>query len=74
MFGWKSIMSVIEYVDEPERLMVFTASDWAGCLMARRYESCGVIMYGSRCLSTWSSNLVSPALSSAEAVYNAMVT
>ena len=48
-------------------------SDWAGDRVTRRSTSGGVIRLGDHCLKTWSSTQSSPALSSCEAEYYAMV-
>ena len=48
-------------------------SDWAGDRATRRSTSGGIIRLGDHCLKTWSSTQSSPALSSCEAEYYAMV-
>ena len=48
-------------------------SDWAGDKATRRSTSGGIIRLGNHCLKTWSSTQSTPALSSCEAEYYAMV-
>ena len=52
---------------------VYTDSDWAGDLETRRSTSGGVLMLGEHCMKTWSTTQSSPALSSCEAEYYAVV-
>ena len=52
---------------------VFTDSVWAGDRETRKSTSGGIVMLGSHCLKTWSSTQSSPALSSCEAEYYAVV-
>ena len=48
-------------------------SDWAGDRDTRRSTSGGIICLGNHCIRTWSSTQSTPALSSCEAEYYAMV-
>ena len=48
-------------------------SDWAGDRVTRRSTSGGIICLGNHCVRTWSSTQSSPALSTCEAEYYAMV-
>ena len=52
---------------------VWVDSDWAGDLETRKSTSGGIISLGPHCVKTWSSTQSSPALSSCEAEYNALV-
>ena len=52
---------------------VYTDSDWAGDLETRKSTSGGILMLGQHCLKTWSTTQSSPALSSCEAEYYAVV-
>lgn len=52
---------------------VVVDSDWAGDRETRRSTSGGVICLGNHCIRTWSSTQSSPALSTCEAEYCAMV-
>ena len=55
------------------RLVVYSDSDWAGCVRTRRSTSGGAIMHGAHLLTHWSSTQSTVALSSAEAELNAVV-
>ena len=57
----------------PGSWRVTVDSDWAGDRATRRSTSGGIIRLGEHCLKTWSSTQSSPALSSCEAEYYAMV-
>ena len=48
-------------------------SDWAGDKETRKSTSGGIIRLGSHCIKTWSVTQSSPALSSCEAEYYALV-
>ena len=48
-------------------------SDWAGDVETRKSTSGGLIMLGDHCVKTWSTTQSSPALSSCEAEYYALV-
>ena len=54
--------------------MVYTDSDWAGCLRTRKSTSGGMLFFGGGgLLKTWSSTQASVAQSSGEAEYYALV-
>ena len=48
-------------------------SEWAGDRDTRKSTSGGIVRLGSHCIKTWSSTQSSPALSSCEAEYYALV-
>ena len=52
---------------------VYTDSDWAGDKETRKSTSGGILMLGEHCMKTWSTTQSSPALSSCEAEYYAVV-
>ena len=52
---------------------VWVDSDWAGDLETRKSTSGGIICLGPHCVKTWSSTQSTPALSSCEAEYYALV-
>ena len=52
---------------------MLTDSDWAGDLETRKSTGGGIILLGEHCWKTWSTNQRSPALSSCEAEYCALV-
>ena len=52
---------------------VYVDSDWAGDVRTRKSTSGGLIMLGEHCIRTWSITQGSPALSSCEAEYIALV-
>ena len=57
----------------PDKIEVYSDSDWAGCHETRRSTSGGVAMRGSHLIHQWSSTQSTVALSSAEAELNALV-
>jgi hypothetical protein len=57
----------------PDKIVVWTDSDYAGCTRTRKSTSGGLIMFGSHCIKSWSSTQDVVALSSGEAEYYAMV-
>ena len=57
----------------PQRLTVFTDSDWAGCRRTRRSTSGGALMNGTHLLRHWSRTQAGVALSSGEAELIAVV-
>ena len=58
---------MVRYVD------AWTDSDWAGCVATRRSTSGGAVGVGGGTLKTWASTQSTPALSSGEAEYYALV-
>ena len=58
---------------EPDSLITYTDSDWAGCVRTRRSTSGGVIFRGSHPIKSWSRTQANVALSSAEAELAAIV-
>ena len=60
-----------EVVDSP--IVVYTDSDWAGCLRTRKSTSGGMLFFEGGLLKTWSSTQASVAQSSGEAEYYALV-
>ncbi len=54
-------------------LKVFADSDWAGCKETRKSRSGGVALLGGGPVKSWSSRQATPALSSGEAEYYAIV-
>ena len=84
--SWKKIKRIGRYFLGREKVVwkfpwkdghgswkVFTDSDWAGDLETRKSTSGGIVMLGEQCSKTWSENQSSPALSSYEAEYYAVV-
>ena len=53
--------------------MIYSDSDWAGCVKTRRSTSGGIVTYGSHTVQHWSSTQATVALSSGEAELNANV-
>ena len=51
----------------PDRLDVYSDTNWAGCLTTRKSTQGGVIMMGRHCVKSWSSTQAIIALSSGEA-------
>ena len=67
-------MKIYFYDQEvPDKIDVFSDSDWAGCSKTRKSTSGGCIMFGTHLLHHWSSTQATIALSSAEAELNAIV-
>ena len=66
---------VIEYKFQklPEKVVVWSDSDFAGCKRTRRSTSAGVVMFGGHCLRTYSSTQPLIALSVGEAEYYGIV-
>ena len=54
-------------------MLVYSDSDWAGCLRTRKSTSGGVLTFQGGILKTWSSTQASIAQSSGEAEYYALV-
>ncbi len=57
-FGWQDALTAF---------VVFTDTDWAGCVRARKSTSGGVALRGTRVLRAWCSRQAIVSLSSAEA-------
>ena len=57
----------------PDRLDVFSDSNWAGCLKTRKSTQGGATMLGQHCCKTWSSTQGIVALSSGEAEFYGIV-
>ena len=66
-------MQLFPYQSEPNRLHVYTDSDFAGYVKSRKSSSGGVVFLGKSTIRTWSSNQSVIALSSGEAEYYALV-
>jgi hypothetical protein len=66
---------VLKFVNQkmPDKIIIWTDSDYAGCAKTRKSTSGGCIMFGNHCIKTWSSTQDVVALSSGEAEYYAMV-
>ena len=60
-------------LEEFPELLVYSDSDWAGCLRTRKSTSGGVLTFQGGILKTWSSTQASIAQSSGEAEYYALV-
>ena len=73
LLGREKVVRMFPWKDGHGLLKVFTDSDWAGDLETRKSTSGGIITIGEHCLKTWSTNQSSPALSSCEAEYYAVV-
>jgi len=59
--------------EESPEMLVYSDSDWAGCLRTRKSTSGGVLTFQGGILKTWSSTQASVAQSSGEAEYYALV-
>jgi hypothetical protein len=66
---------VVEYPwqNDAEEILVYTDSDWGGCVQTRRSTSGGTLMRGKHLIVHWSRTQQLIALSSAEAELNAAV-
>ena len=84
--SWKKLKRIGRYLVGREKVVwkfpwkdghggwrVSTDSDWAGDRETRKSTSGGLITLGHHCLKSWSSTQSSPALSSCEAEYYALV-
>ena len=84
--SWQKLKKIARYLVGRERVLwkfpwkeghgrwkVSVDSDWAGDRETRKSTSGGLIMLGDHCIKTWSSTQSSPALSSCEAEYYALV-
>ena len=65
--GAPRLVAKCEVQDMPEKIDVWTDTDFAGCQVTRKSTSGGVIMFGKHCLKTWSSTQEVVAVSSGEA-------
>ena len=68
----RTIMLQPCYEEFPE-MLVYSDSNWAGCLRTRKSTSGGVLTFQGGILKTWSSTQASIAQSSGEAEYYALV-
>ena len=66
---------VIEYKFQklPEKVVVWSDTDFAGCKRTRRSTSGGVVMFGSHCIKTYSQTQETIALSSGESEFYGIV-
>merc|ERR1711873_189879 len=84
--SWRKIKRIGRYLLGRERVVweypwkdghggwkVYTDSDWAGDLETRKSTSGGILMLGGHCMKTWSVTQSSPASSSCEAEFYAVV-
>ena len=84
--SWAKIKKIARYLVGRERVVwrypwkeghggwrVCVDSDWAGDVHTRKSTSGGLILLGDHCIKTWSTTQSSPALSSCEAEYYALV-
>jgi hypothetical protein len=62
-----------EWEVQPDNLVTYSDSDWAGCVKTRRSTSGGVATLGDCGIKTWSSTQSVAGLSSGEAEYYALV-
>ena len=73
LVGRKQVMWKFPWKDEVGGWSVTVDSDWAGDLKTRKSTNGGIIRLGSHTIKSWSSTQSSPALSSCEAEYYALV-
>ena len=66
---------VIEYKFQkmPEKVVVWSDTDFAGCKRTRRSTSGGVVMFGNHCIKTYSQTQETIALSSGESEFYGIV-
>ena len=66
---------VVEYKFQklPEKVVVWSDTDFAGCKRTRRSTSGGVVMFGSHCIKTYSQTQETIALSSGESEFYGIV-
>ena len=57
----------------PKSILVYSDSDWAGCVRTRKSTQGGACMLGGCCIKSWSSTQSVIATSSAEAEYYGIV-
>lgn len=62
-----------DYQAMPKSLVVWSDSDFAGCVKSQKSTSAGGIMFGTHMWKTWSTNQEVIALSSGEAEHYALV-
>ena len=67
------LVSRYDWQEPVSQLVVFTDSDWGGCVRSRRSTSGGAMMHGRHLISHWSRTQQLVALSCAEAELNAAV-
>ena len=67
------LVAKYDWQEPVSKLVVFTDSDWGGCVRSRRSTSGGAMMHGMRLIGHWSRTQQLVALSSAEAELNAAV-
>ena len=63
---------LLPWQEMPEKILVYTDSDWGGCVKTRKSTSGGVLLFGNCCFSLWSRTQGVIALSSGEAELNAL--
>ena len=61
------IVNDFHYQEAPDTICVTVDTDHAGCLDTRKSTSGGVVMLGTHCIKTWSTNQQVVATSSGEA-------
>ena len=66
-------MNDFHYQEAPDTICVTVDTDHAGCLDTRKSTSGGIVMLGTHCIKTWSTNQQVVATSSGEAEYYGMV-
>ena len=57
----------------PEKVVVWSDADFAGCKRTRRSTSGGVVMFGNHCIKTYSQTQETIALSSGESEFYGIV-
>ena len=67
------IVNDFHYQEAPDTICVTVDTDHAGCLDTRKSTSGGIVMFGTHCIKTWSTNQQVVATSSGEAEYYGMV-
>ena len=60
-------------MQDDDGVVVYSDTDWAGCVRTRKSTSGGCIIVGSHLIKTWSSTQSSVALSSGEAEFYGVV-
>ena len=64
--GRERVIVKFGYQEAPTKIVIWTDSDWAGCLRTRKSTSGGVAMLGHHMVKSWSSTQRDRALSSGE--------